>query len=358
MTTEPEQVRQDLVERLKEEGGDVDDENAEAAAHLASELWEELDHDVIDVEPAEIAYNSYNYLDYDVEPETARSTILRNLASTEGAEVTEILEGGEGGGEVPEVEVGEIEEPDQFVTMEVEVADIWDNDTDVLSQVGLVQDETGRIKFKTWEKSQKPLLTEGQTYRLERVATDEFQGNMEVSINSQTEVEMISKEIEEPSTTETFTGTLVDMQAGSGLIQRCTEENCTRVLKDGSCSEHGDVEGEFDLRIKGVLDDGETTQDIVLNREFTEQLTGIRIDEAEQMAKDALDTSVVGDEMADEILLKYFRVEGWTSDYGDLIVQDAEEVDEHEEYDLTEMVERLSALQTNNFGDQDPTEVN
>lgn len=358
MTTEPEQVRQDLLERLEEEDGEVDQENAEAASQLASELWEELDHDAIDVDVVEVAYNSYNYLDYDVEPETARSTILRNLASTEGSEVTDILEGGEGSGEAAEVEIADIDDPDEFVTVEVEVADIWDNDTDVLSQVGLVQDDTGRIKFKTWEKSQKPLLTEGQTYRLERVATDEFQGNMEISVNSETSVEMIDKEIEEPSTTETFVGTMVDMQAGSGLIQRCTEENCTRVLKDGSCSEHGDVEGEFDLRIKGVLDNGETTQDIVLNREFTEQLTGIRIDEAEQMAKDALDTEVVADEMADEILLKYFRVEGWTSDYGDLIAQEAEIVEEHDQYDVSELVERLSALQSNNFSGQDPTEVN
>jgi replication factor A1 len=352
---EREELHENLVDQISDEEAEVDEENAEKASELAVELWDQLDHSSLDIEPEEVGYNFYRYLDYDVEPESARSTILRNLASTEGVDVGEIMDG-EGSGEVQEVQVSEIDDPDQFVTVEVEVADIWDNDTDVLSQVGLVQDETGRVKFKTWEKSEKPLLTEGQTYRLERVATDEYQGNMEISINSETNVEMIDKEMEDPDSTETFRGALVDIQAGSGLIQRCSEDDCTRVLSDGSCAEHGDVEGEFDLRIKGVLDNGEETQDIVLNREFTEQVTGIRLEEAEQMAKDALDTAVVADEMEDEILLNYYEVEGWVSDYGDLITQELEEVEDS--YDVTRLVERLSALETNTFDQEDTTEVN
>jgi replication factor A1 len=350
-----EELQENLVDQISEEEAEVDDDNAEKASELTVDLWEQIDHSSVDIEPEEVGYNFYRYLDYDVEPESAKNTILRNLASTEGVEVGELMDG-EGTGEVQEVTVSEINDPDQFVTVEVKVSDIWDNDTDVLSQVGLVQDETGRVKFKTWEKSQKPLLTEGQTYRLERVATDEYQGNMEISINSETNVEMIEKEIEDPDSTQTFQGALVDIQAGSGLIQRCSQEDCSRVLSDGSCSEHGDVEGEFDLRIKGVLDNGEETQDIILNREFTEQITGIRLEEAEQMAKDALDTAVVADEMEDVVLLNYYEVEGWVSDYGDLIVQELELVED--DYDVTELVERLSALETDTFEQEDTTQVN
>lgn len=355
MTKTTDEIHETLVDQLHDEEAEVDEDNAEQAAELASDLWDQLDHGAIDVEPEEVAYDFYRYLDYDVEPDSAQSTILRNLASTEGVDVNTLLDG-ESDGEIPEVQISEIDEPDQFVTVEVEVADIWDNDTDVLSQVGLVQDNSGRVKFKTWEKSQKPLLTEGQTYRLERVATDEYQGNMEISVNSETNVEMIDKNIEEPDQTQTFRGSMVDIQSGSGLIQRCTEEGCTRVLSDGSCQEHGDVEGEFDLRIKGVLDNGEETQDIVLNREFTEKVTGIRLEEAEQMAKEALDTSVVTDEMGDEVLLRYYEVEGWTSDYDDLIAQDISELEG--DIDVTDLVERLSALETKEFDQDDITEVN
>jgi len=38
-------------------------------------------------------------------------------------------------------------------------------------------------------------------------------------------------------------GALVDVQSGSGLIKRCPEEDCTRVLQNGRCSEHGEGEG-------------------------------------------------------------------------------------------------------------------
>lgn len=355
MTKTTDEIHEMLVDQLNDEEAEVDNEKAEQASELTTDLWDQLDHGAIEVEPEEVAYNFYRYLDYDVEPDSARSTILRNLASTEGVDVNTLLEG-ESGGEIPEVQVSEIEEPDQFVTVEVQIADIWDNNTDVLSQVGLAQDDSGRIKFKTWEKSHKPLLTEGQTYRLERVATDEFQGNMEISVNSETNVEMIEKEIEEPDQTQTFEGTMVDIHAGSGLIQRCTKDGCTRVLDEGTCQEHGDVEGDFDLRIKGVLDNGQETQDIVLNREFTEKVTGIRLDEAEKMAKDALSTAVVTDEMSDRILLKYYEVEGWTSDYDDLIAQDISELEG--DADVTELVERLSALETSGFEQDDITEVN
>jgi replication factor A1 len=84
------------------------------------------------------------------------------------------------------------------------------------------------------------------------------------------------------------------------------------VLQNGRCNEHGEVEGEFDLRIKGVLDDGTDVHEVIFDEEATEDLTGIGLEEAKQMAKDALDTTVVADEMRAKILGKYYRVTGPT----------------------------------------------
>ena len=109
-----------------------------------------------------------------------------------------------------------------------------------------------------------------------------------------------------------FEGALVDIQRGSGLIKRCPEDDCTRVLQNGRCSEHGEVEGEFDLRIKGVLDDGETVQEVIFDQEMTEELTGITLEEAKERAMDALDTSVVAEDMRSEVLGTYYRVRGPT----------------------------------------------
>ena len=102
----------------------------------------------------------------------------------------------------------------------------------------------------------------------------------------------------------------MDIQSGSGLIKRCPVEGCTRVLQNGRCSEHGEVDGEFDMRIKGVLDDGHEVTEVIFDQEATEDITGISLDEAKQMAMDALDTTVVADEIRGKLLGRYYRVTG------------------------------------------------
>ena len=84
------------------------------------------------------------------------------------------------------------------------------------------------------------------------------------------------------------------------------------MLQNGRCSEHGEVEGEFDLRIKAVVDDGATVQEVIFDKETTEQLTGTTLEDAKDMAMDALDTTVVAEEMREAVLGRYYRVSGPT----------------------------------------------
>jgi len=76
------------------------------------------------------------------------------------------------------------------------------------------------------------------------------------------------------------------------------------------CKLHGRVEGLPDLRIKAILDDGSGAVSVVFNRELTERLTGITLDEALQTAKDKMDLEVVGDMMTDTLGLKVATVTG------------------------------------------------
>ena len=130
--------------------------------------------------------------------------------------------------------------------------------------------------------------------------------------NRTTTIEELDEDIEVGDDAVEVEGALVDIQSGSGLIKRCPEEDCTRVLQNGRCNEHGEVEGEFDLRIKGVLDDGEEVTEVIFDEEATEELTGITLEQAKEMAMDALDTTVVADEMRQKVLGRYYRVEGPT----------------------------------------------
>jgi replication factor A1 len=100
----------------------------------------------------------------------------------------------------------------------------------------------------------------------------------------------------------------VDVQSGSGLIKRCPE--CNRALVKGACGEHGKVEGQYDLRIKAILDDGEKVQDILMNREITEAFTGITLEKAKEMATEALDQGVVLDVMKNKLVGRYYVVAG------------------------------------------------
>jgi len=132
-----------------------------------------------------------------------------------------------------------------------------------------------------------------------------------VKLNRTTQITEIDEEIEVGDNADTVEGALVDIQSGSGLIKLLPEEDCAS-SQNGRCSEHGQVEGEFDLRIKGVLDDGETVTEVIFDREATEELTGMGLEEAKDMAMDALDTTVVAEEMGDDVLGRYYRVTGPT----------------------------------------------
>ena len=210
------------------------------------------------------------------------------------------------------VEAAEIDEPEQWVDLTAKVVELWEARSDAVAQVGLLGDETGTVKFTAWAKSDPPTLEEGAVYELGNLVTDEYEGRFSVKINSTSTVREVDREMEVGDDSVEIEGALVAVQSGSGLIKRCPKEDCTRVLDNGRCSEHGDVEGEFDLRIKGVVDDGHEVHEVILDREATEELTGTSLAEAKDMAMDALDTEVVAEEMKADVLGWYYRVRGPT----------------------------------------------
>ncbi|MFT4944415.1 MAG: ssDNA-binding replication factor A large subunit [Halovenus sp.] len=208
------------------------------------------------------------------------------------------------------VSITDIDTPEQWVDVTAKVVELRNPDSDAIAQAGTLGDETGTIAFVSWSKSELPRVEEDAVYRLGNVVTDEYEGQFSVKLNSTTTIEQVDRELEVSNDDAEITGALVDIQSGSGLIKRCPEEDCTRVLQNGRCAEHGEGDGEFDLRIKGVIDDGTTVQDVIFDREMTESLTGISLEKAQEMAMDALDTSVVAEEMNERLLGQYYHVTG------------------------------------------------
>jgi replication factor A1 len=276
----------------------------EHAEDIHEQFSDHLDVDVDDVES-----RLSNLVDeYRVPVDEARRSVTNHYLDEAGLE-RDALGGGSGSGSEL-IAVGDIDEGEEWHTVEAKVVDLWEPRSDSIAQVGLLGDESGTIKFVKWSESDLSELKEGQAYRLGNVVTDEYEGRYSVKLNSTTTIEELDEEIEVGDDAEEVVGALVDIQSGSGLIKRCPEEDCTRVLQNGRCNEHGEVEGEFDLRIKGVIDDGHDAHEVIFDQEATEEVADITLDEAQQMAMDALDTEVVADEIADALLGKYYRVAG------------------------------------------------
>ena len=206
------------------------------------------------------------------------------------------------------VKVVEITESGQWVDLKVKVAQLWETNSDSISQSGLVGDETGSIKFVKWVKADLPNLEEGKSYLLRNLVTDEFQGRFSVKLNRTSQIEPLDVDVDIGSQAAEFSGALVDVQKGSGLIKRCPV--CKRSLAKGVCSEHGKVDGTYDLRIKAVLDDGRRVQDVLINRETTERLVGLTLDDAKQMAMEALDHEVVRGLIESKLMGRYFSITG------------------------------------------------
>jgi replication factor A1 len=206
------------------------------------------------------------------------------------------------------LKIVEISEPGRWVDLTVKVTQLWEANSDSISQSGLIGDDTGTIKFVKWVKAELPNLEEGKSYRLKNLVTDEFQGRFSVKLNRTSQIEPLDIDIEVGSQSVEFTGALVDVQKGSGLIKRCPV--CKRSLAKGVCSDHGKVEGTYDLRIKAVIDDGRRVQDVLINRETTERLVGLTLDAAKQMAMEALDHEVVRSMIEGKLVGRYFSVTG------------------------------------------------
>jgi replication factor A1 len=131
---------------------------------------------------------------------------------------------------------------------------------------------------------------------------------MQVNVNRNSEIEEIAEDVPLPPREIKVTGALIAIQQNSGLIQRCNE--CRRTVSKGICPVHGKTESYDDLRIKGVLDDGENFYEIILNEDNIKALTGIGLEEAKKIAKENLERGVVLQTLRNRLLGKYFTVNG------------------------------------------------
>ncbi|RZB28719.1 MAG: replication factor A1 [Candidatus Argoarchaeum ethanivorans] len=240
--------------------------------------------------------------------------------------------------------IQDINQEGRWVTLKVKVIQLWEANHESIVQVGLVGDETGIIKFTMFQGVTIPEpLEEGKSYLIKTAVTGVWQGKYQINMNKATSITEIEEDVEVGRQTAEFTGVIVDVQTGSGLIKRCPE--CNRALSKGVCTEHGKVEGVYDLRIKAVIDDGKTTQEAIINKELSEKLTNITLVEAKDMATEALDHNIVTDRIKSKIIGRYYTIVGTKIDRY-LIVSEIKALPKITKEAVDELLSQLHTTQT------------
>lgn len=75
-----------------------------------------------------------------------------------------------------------------WINLKVKAEQIWENDHPAIRQVGVLTDETGIVKFVSWEKANQPLLREGAIYEIGKVPVTEYDGRLQVAIVATTTI--------------------------------------------------------------------------------------------------------------------------------------------------------------------------
>ncbi|MDS0478318.1 DNA-binding protein [Natrinema sp. 1APR25-10V2] len=84
--------------------------------------------------------------------------------------------------DVPDVPVGE-------VTVEGTIETLWEPSSTSIQQVGLIADDSGKIKFTCWEKSNQTVVREGQKVRFRAVAKNWYEGRCSIALTGWSRIE-------------------------------------------------------------------------------------------------------------------------------------------------------------------------
>ncbi|MDB9234595.1 DNA-binding protein [Halorubrum ezzemoulense] len=83
--------------------------------------------------------------------------------------------------DVPDVPVGE-------VTVQGTVQTLWEPSSSAIQQVGLIADDSGKIKFTCWERSNQTVVREGQTVRFRAAAKNWYEGRCSIALTGWSDI--------------------------------------------------------------------------------------------------------------------------------------------------------------------------
>ncbi len=244
--------------------------------------------------------------------------------------------------EAMEKEIKDIRIGDRNLTVKVKILDVegrkiqLSDGGEKMLYTGTVADETGKVPFAAWHDFG---LKNDQGITIENCYVKRWSGSPQVVFDENSTVKRLDEEaapevddsLDEPTPIDQIAsmeggfdmvvrGIVVDIRDGTGLIFRCPE--CNRVLRNGECKLHGEVDGEPDLRVKGVIDDGKGALTFFLNRESTEEILGKTLDDALEVERKRPGQDKTKKELEKKLITKTLTLRGNVSseDYGLMMI--------------------------------------
>lgn len=198
-----------------------------------------------------------------------------------------------------------------IASIRVKLVQEWESRSERMLQTGLVGDETGVLKFILWKNEGVEKLQENTVYNFFYVIVEEYNGRLSVNLTQATALPEEEGDIEIARDGTAIQGALVHIASGSGIVKRCPEEGCNRVLsRQNFCPIHEfKPDFKYDLRIRGTLDDGHIARNILLPREVVESLFQMTLAEAQEIAENQpLGADEVIRQLNERALGRYLKV--------------------------------------------------
>ena len=163
-----------------------------------------------------------------------------------------------------------------FTNADGEEKSVWSGD---------IADPTGRCRCSIWSEPPFDIDSTPIVMRLRSVRVRAWQGIPDITIDDVSQIELLAATpwgddidlatnvVEVPlhdlvsgasRVGISTSGFIVSVREDSGIISRCPE--CRRVLRDGVCFTHGEQDGDSDVRLRLVLDDGIGSLSLMVNK--------------------------------------------------------------------------------------------
>ncbi len=200
-------------------------------------------------------------------------------------------------------------QPDSWIAVKAKVVELWNSDSPSISQIGLLGDGTGTIKFISWEKSDLLQLEEGKTYVINNAVVDSWKGEPQLKLNKKSQIKPLDQDIK-VNRSDTLEGEILALTPRSGAILKCP--TCNRTVKKNICVVHAEIEPKRDIRIGLAVKDGSGVTKVEFSGEEASQIAGLSVEQAHSLDEKELLARIEDKLVGKVVKLNYSKSNGIT----------------------------------------------